>query len=105
MTSKEYADYQQSVASFFQREGVANLSTISDDNGTCEPFFSSRQCDCCGSYLGGNRYDANGYNPTTKEVYEYQICEDCAYYVEYGQLDDMTMMKIRHSQDSDPGVL
>lgn len=88
MTKKEYAEYEQTVKEFFEKEGIQNLSAISADNGTCEPYFSWSSCDCCQTGLGGNRYDANGWNPTREEVYEYRICEDCMYYAECGHLDD-----------------
>jgi hypothetical protein len=90
MTPKEYADYEQSVADFFEREGLNCLTEVGRES---EPYFSWRPCDCCGSRLGGNRGDCNGYNPTTKEIQDgYAVCEDCIYYNEYGQLDDMTML-------------
>ena len=92
MTKKEYENYTTRVELFFKNEGINNLSQITDDDGDCEPYFSSKNCDCCNRSLGGDRYDCNGYNPETKEVQEYSVCIDCVYYAEYGQLDDMTMM-------------
>lgn len=92
MTSTEYRQYQQAVESFFGREEIENLSSTSE-----EPYFSWRPCDCCQRDLGGNRYDASGYNRKAKEVQEYSVCEDCIYYAEYGQLDDQTMMDIEKS--------
>jgi hypothetical protein len=93
MTRAEYAEYQQAVADFFEHEGIANLSSTSS-----EPFFFWRPCQCCGTALGGNREEANGYNPTTQEVQDYDcICTDCIYYAEYGQLDDATMQEIEGS--------
>jgi hypothetical protein len=120
MTKAEYAAYQEAVAEFMKREGLANLTSGHyqcpdckvefEDNGKCpkcgadrecldEPYFSWHRCDCCGSSLGGNREFATGYNPTTKEVQEYSICEDCVYYAEYGRLDDMTMLSIEESAE------
>lgn len=97
MNKQEYAEYQERVAEFFSH-GLTNLSAKSDDNGTCEPFFSWSPCDCCGSPLGGDRYECDGYNEKTKEVEEYDsVCPDCVYYAEYGQLDDTTMMEIEAS--------
>jgi hypothetical protein len=111
----EYADYEAAVADFMAREGLANLTTGHyqcpdcrvefDDIGICptcgadqdclnEPFFSWHRCDCCNRPEGGDREFATGYNPTTKEVQEYSICTDCAYFAEYGRLDDTTMMGI-----------
>jgi hypothetical protein len=118
MNKTEYADYQDAVADFWEREGLANLTSGHincpnckvefDDQDYClkcnadrecldEPYFSWHSCDCCGSRLGGNREHATGYNPTTKEIGEYSICSDCVYYAEYGRLDDMTMMEVEQS--------
>ena len=99
MNKQEYAEYEEAVSDFFEREGIQNLSAKSDDNGTIEPYFSWSSCDCCNTGLGGNRYDADAYNPTTKEIQEYRICEDCMYYAEYGRLDDQTMWGIEHSKE------
>lgn len=91
MARQEYKDYKQNVANFFEKEGITNLSTVSEE-GNCEPFFSWSSCECCGTHLGGDRYECNGYNPETKEIQEYSsICQDCVYYAEYSQLDDETM--------------
>ena len=90
MTKAEYAEYQQYVADFFEREGLVNLSSTSN-----EPLFSWRPCECCGRPEGGDREEANGFNPTTEEVQGYDcICFDCLYYAEYGQLDDTTLREI-----------
>lgn len=118
MTRKDYAAYQRSVAHFMKTEGLANLSTghlkcpeceVAFETGTCpqckkdagsfalEPYFSGKSCDCCGSMEAGDRMDAHGYCPATKEVKEYVICTDCEYYAEYGQLPDMTMLEIQKS--------
>ena len=87
MTKDEYANYEQNVAAFFTNEGINGLTT--DDE---ESYFSWAPCECCGSTLGGDRYRASGFNPKDREVYKYEICTDCMYYAEYGQLDDMTML-------------
>jgi hypothetical protein len=93
MTQHEYTEYKTTVAAFMVREGIQNLTTDSDP----EPWFSWAPCHCCNTHLGGNRENATGYNPTTKEVQEYVICSDCVYYAEYGKLDDMTMMEMRQA--------
>ena len=94
MNKTEYNQYEKAVQEFFESEGITNLTQISDSDGYCEPSFSSWPCDCCGTTLGGDRYNADGYNPKTKEVAEYEVCPDCIYYSEYGQLDDDTMLDI-----------
>ena len=98
MTSKEYTQYCQDVEDFFKREGLSNLTAVADEEGNCEPHFSWSSCHCCGSTLGGDREDCNGYNPTTGEVQDgYSVCVDCVYYAEYGRLDDMTMASIEET--------
>lgn len=96
MTKQEYADYEATVAEFFSH-GLNNLSTKESCH---EPFFSWSPCQCCGTHLGGDRYECDGYNGQTKEVEEYNcICQDCVYYAEYGCLDDQTMLDIEASED------
>ena len=91
MFKTEYVEYEATVDAFFKREGLSNLSTAGD----VEPFFSWRACDCCNRPEGGDRYECNGYNPTTKKVQDgYTVCPDCVYYAEYGRLDDTTMMEV-----------
>lgn len=93
MTKHEYEQYQKAVADFFEREGIRNLSSDSE----VETFFSWKRCDCCLRPEAGDRAFASGYNPKTEEVQdEYEVCFDCVYYAEYGQLDDDTMWEINH---------
>ena len=96
-TKADYEQYKAAVAEFFEKEGINCLSTDMSkyEEGCIEPHFSWHWCDCCSRDLGGNRTDCNGYNPTTKEVQDgYSVCDDCIYFVEYGRLDDTTMMNI-----------
>ena len=90
MNRKEYKNFEYSIEQFFKTEGITNLSSIED----CESYFSHLPCDCCQRHWGGEREDANGYNPTTKKIYEYSVCIDCIYYAAYGHLDDMSMLDI-----------
>ena len=96
MNKQDYKEYEQAVSDFFAGEGITNLSTINTiDGDALEPDFSNRSCDCCGSTLGGDRYQCNGWNPTLRTIEDYpSVCQDCVYYAEYGQLDDMTMLEI-----------
>lgn len=115
MNNQEYAEYQETVKNFFEREGINNLSSTAvcgncdknhfkdpnepcehcgSENINCEPFFSWLSCDCCNSGLGGDKYNCTGYHPETGKIFTYSICADCLHYTEYGQLDDMTMMEI-----------
>jgi hypothetical protein len=118
MTKAEYKRFEAAFRTFFKREGVVNLTTGYlrcpqcggewDDSGKCEkcgadqqcwdePMFSKSPCDCCGTRLHGDREHATGFTPTTREVQEYEICSDCAYYAEYGRLDDTTMLEVERS--------
>lgn len=91
MTKTEYAEYVQRVDDFFKREGINCLSS-----GGNEPFSSAQSCQCCGDSLYGDRYHCTAYHPETNEILEYEsICTDCVYFVEHGQLDDMTMLDIK----------
>jgi len=92
-TKTDYQRYCLEVADFFKAEGITNLSKMVAHE---EPFFSSTPCECCSRPLGGDRITATGYNPSAKEIQRYEICIDCEYYAEYGTLDDMTMMDLRH---------
>ena len=91
---QEYEAYQKDVASFIKREGLSFLSTGTNDgeNGDIDPWFSWRPCPCCGSHLGGNREYLWAWSGDTRV--EFEICEDCVYYVNYGRLDDTTMMRV-----------
>ena len=96
MNREEYKDFEDRVERFFGVEGITNLSSIDPES---EAYFSTRPCNCCQRHQQGNREDANGYNPTTKEIYEYSVCIDCLYYVEYGRLDDMTMLDLEGQEE------
>ena len=88
MTKSEYIDYEAKVHAFFEREGITNLTFAPD----AEEFFSWKSCECCKSSLGGIRFEATGYNPSTGEIQKYEVCPDCIYYAAYGVLDDQTML-------------
>ena len=85
MTQEEYENYQKKVQEFQEQEKIIGLSF--ED----EPYFSHMPCDCCKSPNGGNRYKSQAYHPESKEILEYQICQDCVYYLTHNQLDDETM--------------
>ena len=57
-----------------------------------EASFSWSACDCCGSTLGGDRHPAHGW--LDKQLVHLSVCNDCLYYINYGQLDDMTMAEV-----------
>lgn len=111
MNRAEYADYERRFA-----EGTAGL-TFTSSGAACgceqcglaadasdderelagEPSFSSRPCEFCNRPLGGDREPAHAYirrEDGREELLHFSICVDCVYYLEYGRLDDATMMEI-----------
>jgi len=106
MNKGEYESYQKSVRYFLTAEGLDDLHQVSGECPDCgvdygespEGGFSWSPCDCCGSTLGGTRYHAVGLNRKLGQVFCYDICVDCLYYLAYGQLDDQTMMDIEDSE-------
>jgi hypothetical protein len=104
MTKEEYADYEEAFAAWI--EGVKFPSSgycpgctecpeplYDGDYAFVEPSFSWHACEICGNHFGGDRYpvhtvDING------DIIHWDACCDCVYYLEYGQLDDMTMLEI-----------
>jgi len=92
MNRAQYEQYEKDVAAFMETEGINCLTTGPEES---ESFFSWRECECCGDTKGGDREKASGFNPTTKEVQEYdEVCRDCLYYAAYGELGDDTMMSL-----------
>lgn len=100
MTKSEYAQYEQSVASFLLKNdikpGCCGPQVVTDDGETAEPFFSWSPCECCGSSKGGNR-ETYSFACNDGEQFEADICVDCVYYLAYGKLDDTTMMEVEQS--------
>ena len=87
MKKEQYDAFTRAVEQFFEREQINCLSASGE-----ESYFSHRPCECCSRPLAGDRYEASGYNPHTNEVQTYEVCSDCLYFAEYGQLDDSTML-------------
>lgn len=99
-TAADYGVYCERVRDFLEREGLDTLSTTPNVNGYEESYFTWWPCDCCRRPLGSDQYTCSGYNPATREVQEgYEVCVDCVYYIEYGQLDDSTMWCIRKDEE------
>jgi hypothetical protein len=97
-TKQDYEAYQKTVADTIKREKLTFISTGTNDgeHGDVDPWFSWRPCECCGCTLGGNREYMWAWSGETRVQFE--ICEDCVYYLEYGKLDDTTMLRIEVSQ-------
>jgi hypothetical protein len=61
-----------------------------------EPHFSWSSCEVCGSHLGGDRHP---WHARTKDgsLIHGTCCSDCLYYLNYGTLDDTTMLSVEES--------
>lgn len=62
-----------------------------------EPGFSWSECDACGSTLGGDRHPAHGRDKDNA-ILHLSVCSDCVYFLNYGQLDDMSMAEIESNK-------
>ncbi len=74
--SKKELAYIQNARNFIKREGLDNLTP----EGDTDYDWNDRRCDVCRNTIGSRGYKATGYNPKTKDVQEYEICQDCALY-------------------------
>jgi hypothetical protein len=62
-----------------------------------QPGFSWSSCEACGSNLGGDRHPAHGFirrDEGRDLLVHISVCSDCLYFLNYGQLDDASMMEI-----------
>ena len=93
-------DYELYIHNFKKgSEGLEALSSghcpgceeCGDDEEVEPQHFSHWPCDICSRRLGGDRYPSH-YIDDDNEINHISICANCVYYMEYGQLDDMTMM-------------
>jgi hypothetical protein len=100
----KYEEYKQSV-----ERNLVGLSFIS--TGICpgcpdcpsivveahdEPHFSWSACEGCGSTLGGDRHRAHG-RAENNAIVHFEVCVDCLYYLNYGKLDDTSMLEVEAS--------
>lgn len=106
MTRKEYEKYVAKVETFFDREGITHLSMTIPDYGEqskCKycgrqidgaAFFSYLACECCGHTENGDRYHCSGFHPQAGNILCFDVCPDCMYFSQYGQLEDKIMLEI-----------
>lgn len=85
MTTAEYTEYEERVATFMHDEGLSVLSPGGD-----ETWFSWSPCECCQRPTGGTREQATAYHVDTGSILSFNICTDCVYYATYGSLDDQS---------------
>lgn len=94
MNRSEYNLFQERFSEFCENNGNRSGFSLAIDS---DPHFSWKPCECCGSSLGGNRYDVDYFSELTDSVESATICGNCLYYSCYGRLDDMTMQEIDNS--------
>jgi hypothetical protein len=72
--------YKVKVADFLKREGIYFLSSFPGD-----PGFSWTPCECCGSKLGGERWEMEGVKASGESNgFTYDVCADCLSFMEFG---------------------
>lgn len=102
MTKQEYADYEERVATYLKGceavstgpcPGCEGCADCQKENGEYheDPWFSWQPCEICHG-LAGDRH--SWHCIIDGEITHGSCCTDCYYYIEYGQLDDMTMLDI-----------
>jgi len=74
MNIKEYNEHMDAMRAFYEREELGVMVDID-----AEPYFSWSPCECCGSHLGGDRYDMRGFSRVLPDApqFDYSICVDC----------------------------
>jgi hypothetical protein len=90
-TKEKYKAYQDRVDEFFRLE---DLKLLVEKDLEADAAFSWEPCECCKRPQGGLRHTMIGVTNTNTR-FEYQVCPDCLYYNEYGELDDTSMMEVR----------
>lgn len=95
MTKQEYAEYEDTLQTWWQDYSKGYGQGRLEDCIACpeddDPHFSWSECDICLRPLGGDRYPAHTIDKNG-DVIHWSICPDCLYYLEYGRLDDITML-------------
>lgn len=64
------------------------LAALNDGENFDHPSFSRDQCDLCRTHMAGDRYHAHALDDNDLELIHLEICPDCAYYMESGELPE-----------------
>lgn len=78
------AKTEQQFGDTLETEPTCGVWDYEGEYFECEPHFSWRRCDVCGSTLGGNRHDviawlegAREHDYSDEYRWEGEACEDC----------------------------
>lgn len=112
MTKQEYAEYQERVEAELKSlkyassgycpgcavcEDAYGAIEEEEDYPEVEGSFSWQSCEICGSGLGGDRHPVHAV-AADGSILHFDACIDCVYYMEYGRLDDMTMLDMEKEE-------
>lgn len=100
MTRTEYAEFQA------RHLGFKNSYKVQQMSGSGETVYEFRTCPCCLGAAdrfelttGVKLYRGDGARRKRPDVVAMGlVCEECLYYEQYGQLDDMTMLDIAEDE-------
>lgn len=78
---------EQKIREFMKTEGLSTLNEIDSDSSKDQLW---KNCDICSNvstdYTGTIIYECEGFNLKTHTVQNgYQICDDCLYFINYGE--------------------
>lgn len=76
------------------------IQTDADPESAGHEEFRHSPCEICARPLGGSRSPVHAVD-SDGEILHFEACDDCAYFVTYGTLDDQTMIDL----GTEPGEL
>ena len=100
---EDYEEYKRRVHQFLEHNLITTLNPVFDEE-TGEwhgSEFSWTPCECCGRALGGERVEADAYSQIRDEIVgPFEVCYDCIHFLEYEQLDDLTMLDVEKNEEN-----
>jgi hypothetical protein len=100
LSRKQYLLWEKRVFEFLEEENTNCLAAAGLD---ADLGFSWHPCECCGSPLGGDRFEMLGFNPDThEETGPYEVCFSCYIWAAYGEIGDGAMMDISDDAERFP---
>lgn len=88
MTLQEYTEYTNRVRQFIDSNTLGFFSLKNES-----AFYSSLMCDVCQRPLCGDRYEMTA-KTKDNELFEFDACPDCMYFLHYFRLPDEEMLGI-----------